>query len=69
MNLKALIENLENRVAKLEVKINDYEQEKQLGTVVFHGVYQQPGADLKSTILNIAPQKMGLSSALHVIFP
>lgn len=60
-NIKGLIENLENRIAKLEVKIDDYEQEKQLGTLVFHGIKQQPGVDLKSTILNIASQKLGLS--------
>ena len=36
-----------------------------LGTLIFHRIEQQPGADLKLTILNIASQKMGLLSAFE----
>ena len=64
-NLEGLIGDFENREPKLEVKVDDYEQAKQLGTLVFHEVNRQSGTNLKNAILNIALQKMGFSGVFE----
>ena len=44
--LRAQIESLENRIAKMEYRLDEYQQEAQLDSRVFAGVKQAPGVDL-----------------------
>ena len=60
-SLKAEVQGLENRVQQMESRIDDFEQEKLLDSLVFNGVKQLPGEDLKATTMNIITQKMGVT--------
>ncbi|KAK2706970.1 hypothetical protein QYM36_014860, partial [Artemia franciscana] len=48
-SLKAEIRRSENRMAQIQNRIEDYEQEKILDSLVFNGVRQLPGEELKAT--------------------
>ena len=51
---------LEERVKKIESRLDDIEQENRLDSLIFSGVKQAPGADVKSCINNIISDKMGV---------
>ena len=51
---------LEERVKKIESRLDDIEQEDRLDSLIFSGVKQAPGADVKSCINNIISDKMGV---------
>lgn len=56
------IEILENRVTQLEAKVDDYEQEAKLDSLLFNGVKQNPSQNLNPSINHIIRYQMGLSS-------
>ena len=58
---KVEIQDLENRFANMKSRIDDFDQEKLLDSLVFNGVKQLPGEDLKATTTNIITQKMGVT--------
>ena len=62
--LRAQTESLENRIAKMEDRLDEYQQEAQLDSLVFVEVKQAPGVDLKVTMNNIIKDKMGLSALM-----
>ena len=52
---------LENKVNQLEAKVDDYEQEAKLDSLLFNGLKQNPSQNLNPAINHILDQ-MGLSS-------
>jgi len=52
----------------MESRIDDFEQEKFLDSLVFSGVKQLPGEDLKATTTNIKTQKMEVSTFCKMTF-
>ena len=59
-SLDSQIQSLELRVATIEEKLDDYEQERLLDSLVFFGVKQDPGNDLGTTVLDIV-KRMGVN--------
>ena len=59
--LKPLIENLEERVNRIEMRFDDYDQEVLLNSLVIHGMKQQPGVNLNTTVIDLVKQKLGVS--------
>ena len=59
--LKILIENLEERVNRIEMRLDDYDQEVLLNSLVIHGMKQQPGVNLNTTVIDLVKQKLGVS--------
>ena len=55
------IENLEERISRIEKKLDDYDQESLLDSLVFHGVKQLPGVDTRTTISRIINSKMSVT--------
>lgn len=53
--------NLENRIEKIEVKLDDIDQENMLDSLVFNGLKQKPGVDLKTTMLSVLSTRMGVT--------
>ena len=60
-SLRTQIENLEERIARIEEKLDDYDQESLLDSLVFHGVKQLPGVDTRTTISSIINSKMSVT--------
>ena len=56
--------NLETRMEKIEVKLDDMNQENILASLVFNGLKQTPGVDLKTTLLNVLSTQMGVTDLL-----
>ena len=54
--------NLENRIEKIEVKLDDINQENILDSLVFSGLKQKLGVDLKPTWLNVLSIQTGVTS-------
>ena len=48
----------------MEDRLDEYQQEAQLESLVFVGVKQAPGVDFKVTMHNIIKEKMGLSALM-----
>ena len=55
------LELLENRVARVEAKLDDADQELRLDTLLFNGVKQPPGVEVKDATMNIIRNKMAFS--------
>jgi len=56
---------LENRIAKIEVSLDDLEQESKLDSLIFAGVKQSPGSTVKYAVLGIIHAKMELTDILE----
>ena len=60
-SLRTQIENLEERISRIEKKLDDYDQASLLGSLIFHGVKQLPGVDTRTTIFQIINSKMSVT--------
>ena len=60
-SLRNQIENLEERISRIETKLDDYDQESLLDSLVFHGVKQLPRVDTRTTISRIINSKMSVT--------
>ena len=56
-NLRTQIENLEEKISRIEKKLDDYDQASLLDSLIFHGVKQLPGVDTRTTIFQIIKAK------------
>lgn len=59
--LRNQIINQEEKIMKIEMKLDSFEQEVLLDSLILHGVKQQSGSDLQSTILQVFITKMNLT--------
>ena len=62
------IENLEERISRIKKKLDDYDQESLLDSLVFHGVKQLPGVDTRTTIFQIINNKMSVTDLSYSDF-
>ena len=63
-SLKSLmteIENLEEQIERLELKLDGYDQNALLDSLVIQGIKQKPGVSLKTTLLGVSNQNMGVN--------
>ena len=60
-SLRTQIENLGERISRIEKKLDDYGQESLLDSLVFHRVKQLPGVDTRTTISRIINSKMSVT--------
>ena len=60
-SLRTQIENLEERISRIEKKLDDYDQASLLDSLIFHGVKQLPGVDTRTTIFQIINNKMSVT--------
>ena len=59
--LRTQIENLEDRIIRIETKLDDFDQESLLDSLVFHGAKQLPSVESRTAILQILNSKMSLT--------
>ena len=62
---KNQIENPEERVNRIEIRLDDYDQEVLLHSPVIHDMKQQRGVNLNTTVIDLVKQKLGVSDITH----
>ena len=56
-----MVKSLEMRIQWTEEKIDDYDHEKQMDSLVLNGLKQKPGSDLKKEVYSLIKEKMRVS--------
>ena len=59
-SMKSHLESLDDRMLRIERRIDDIDQDLRLNSLIFNGVKQHPNSDLRTTMLNILRRKMEL---------
>ena len=60
-SLRTETENLEERIDRVELKLDGYDQNALLDSLVFQGIKQKQGVSLKPNLLGVINQNMGVN--------